>query len=1855
MKIKFKKKFAILLTSVVCLLLTSFSAFADGLVKVVPADTTISTSKQITIKINISNINNLYAFAADINYVPGVLKPVSVTKGTALSMNGTVNTFFQYSINKKDGKIIIGLTQEANIGTNITHPETAVIIKFESINSGYCPITLSNVGLLAPNAKTKYAATLSKGTVTVKAVNAKPVNVFFSPSNHGTIIPATFNVAIKTGPVRNLYGFATEINYNPNIIELLEVKEGNFLSQGDSIPTIFMKKIDNKNGHCIIGITRSSSPPSGISSGRDTTIAWLKFKTVGPGTSELKFSNTGLIAPNGITHYQVVTINGKVVTTLNPNHVVVSFNPDKLSVHEGETKHCMITLDNVSNLYGFAADLHFNPKLVKVTSLKEGPFLNRQGNDQTSFVYRIDSVSGKVVIGITRLGDTTGVSAFANAELCTINFEGKAHGNDSLYLRNVGLIAPNGTTEYPYLAQSAALSVIPKSGGVIKGVVTDSKTGLPIEGVTVYATGGLYATNKTNSRGEFTINNVPFGLHYHVYAYGNHYANKEISGINVQQKKNQSEVTVVKLNIKMDFVPDAFKIITIHPNPNPDTSFIGKGGTLHRYYIIYNKTTGKPSGGVPVKVHSKNFNRTYFSDGQGIVDVAIRSADIGSGTDGSNENYTITQLNGENLSSPITFICEVYNPIYKKNWDNREYEKLAISFVSAKKSRGSSVELIDNNGDISEGEVLNITRQARGDAGVEFTAGAEAGVKIFGPIEAKAGAEAGVGGNIAVVSEDYYSFPANINGGSDAIAKYILIADGNFNSLDNTLIHLLTLFEQNYDQSTLTNAYIGDRKGLDIGVGANASAEAGVGGNERNGVWIGIGAGANIGANSHVNLDLYTYPQENLNEYSFAVTGNLSANASAGLFLKRKSDYNKDKDDELKAQLHLLDYSGTRGLRFSIVKNKSTNAIEEFKLSFIHRKGHSGYEEIITYYIDGQDVFDRMNATVQEVASLNNMNSGNSNIFVSNTLFSKITNSLFSIIYDIQDNNGAANVYYEKHISQLTDAKSFDLKLGVSLTSVLRAKFGGGKTMEGGKSKLIEKGYWIKGKHLVMEKYDNTIPEIETEYSEILQEIIDNVPFSIRFKVGVVNLLERINPFSKSAATEDDFYIGDAGSYLEITMDDVPLDVDSISCTSWSWYGGAPSLKASSLSAPRLKVAKILKSKAEQSFGMRYGVGGFYQLEPLNTNLLDTCYLTLTYADEDIVGYDESSLKIFLEDKENHSWICVGGVVNLDSNFVRAPITKLGLYTIAPVMPSGTININSANDSTIITPNVTTEFTTDIIYNNDSSIIANDEMITTNLTSGSIVETDLDTTLAGTQLHPVDGIITFHVKPDSTSNVVKISAFSTNGSATGSTFHTFYDNVIPETPKFLSYDVDNESVKLNWNHVTDKDLSGYILYFDFDTLEPYKGYGVILGDTSPVILGADTSYTVSGLLNDSTYYFWVSAYDIYGNESKLSNRFKVTVIPKPVINDTSVCDCNDSIILKAKGQNIIWYSDSLLTDTIAQGDSITVHFANPKKYTYWLTQQINGVTSSAKKVALFVHGTYHLTVDTTICRGESYFAGGKLQSKSGIYYDSLFSQFGCDSIVTSKLSIDSLPDITLGKDTTLCHSNSITLDPGVFQSYLWNTGSVSKTLTVDSAGQFYVTVTDSIGCQTTSKAINISYYAKQEKPVIGQGDTVVDLNKKTSSSYTSTATQQNLNYLWNITPDNAYDKIVPENNKLTINWNVSFRGKAFISVGIFKQCDTVFSDTVVVRVFSTVGIQNQKIAKYIQIYPNPAYNELTIENTSQTKCESISIYNIQSHLLNRIPFHQKKIEINISDFANGIYLIKIKTMQGLVVKKFVKE
>ncbi len=80
---------------------------------------------------------------------------------------------------------------------------------------------------------------------------------------------------------------------------------------------------------------------------------------------------------------------------------------------------------------------------------------------------------------------------------------------------------------------------------------------------------------------------------------------------------------------------------------------------------------------------------------------------------------------------------------------------------------------------------------------------------------------------------------------------------------------------------------------------------------------------------------------------------------------------------------------------------------------------------------------------------------------------------------------------------------------------------------------------------------------------------------------------------------------------------------------------------------------------------------------------------------------------------------------------------------------------------------------------------------------------------------------------------------------------------------------------------------------------------------------------------------------------------------------------------------------------------------------------------------------------------------------------------------------------------------------------------------------------------------------------------------------------------------------------------------------------------------------NEKIA--FSLFPNPASDKLNIEISGSIGEKSLSVYNIQGQLMWQQTARQEKLEIDIARLSKGLYLLKLITTEGSVVKKFIKE
>ena len=91
---------------------------------------------------------------------------------------------------------------------------------------------------------------------------------------------------------------------------------------------------------------------------------------------------------------------------------------------------------------------------------------------------------------------------------------------------------------------------------------------------------------------------------------------------------------------------------------------------------------------------------------------------------------------------------------------------------------------------------------------------------------------------------------------------------------------------------------------------------------------------------------------------------------------------------------------------------------------------------------------------------------------------------------------------------------------------------------------------------------------------------------------------------------------------------------------------------------------------------------------------------------------------------------------------------------------------------------------------------------------------------------------------------------------------------------------------------------------------------------------------------------------------------------------------------------------------------------------------------------------------------------------------------------------------------------------------------------------------------------------------------------------------------------------------------------------------------------SGVGVhENEKQQLDVKVYPNPANNYVFIELKESTEKITIEIFDMPGNLVKAATFGnpQKYTSIPVEDLSRGLYSIRIKSVNGLAVRKFVKE
>lgn len=480
-------------------------------------------------------------------------------------------------------------------------------------------------------------------------------------------------------------------------------------------------------------------------------------------------------------------------------------------------------------------------------------------------------------------------------------------------------------------------------------------------------------------------------------------------------------------------------------------------------------------------------------------------------------------------------------------------------------------------------------------------------------------------------------------------------------------------------------------------------------------------------------------------------------------------------------------------------------------------------------------------------------------------------NILFYFFREIgymQQNGYDITVEYEKYVYDTVASNPIKFKLNIALVLDGSIGLNGGCFTE--KNILLERGTWVTGSVYPLEQYtDDSYTSVVMDVEEVPQALLDNL-------VGAKGILDSTFTYYQDTvlATNTHFQMGE--SYLDIPAGAL-AEGTLIGSYNWSWWGNSSRVKSWKLNEREFRFRNLIKERMQEFYGLHYGIGGFYHLVPDSLGLATPSTFTMAYSDEEVMDIDENKLSMYLWDDSVKVWVYLGGVVNPDSNWVRAQIEEFGEYTLAPTMPASGFNLIPDPDSLAANGTAVCQVTSETIYNNDGTAVEGGVLFTISTTGGEILTEDADTTLEGIQVLTSGGTISFEIQAPEVGWIAYVYAQSVVGEATGWTRIWFIDTTPPAQPTGLEAEIaDTNAVLVTWDANEEEDVLGYMIYYDTDTLPPWDGTSPY-GPPSPISVEPCTSRIVYlADLGDSVYWFALSCVDMSGNESELSTVVRIT-------------------------------------------------------------------------------------------------------------------------------------------------------------------------------------------------------------------------------------------------------------------------------------------------------------------------------------------------------------------------------------------
>lgn len=395
-------------------------------------------------------------------------------------------------------------------------------------------------------------------------------------------------------------------------------------------------------------------------------------------------------------------------------------------------------------------------------------------------------------------------------------------------------------------------------------------------------------------------------------------------------------------------------------------------------------------------------------------------------------------------------------------------------------------------------------------------------------------------------------------------------------------------------------------------------------------------------------------------------------------------------------------------------------------------------------------------------------------------------------------------------------------------------------------------------------------------------------------------------------------------------------------------------------------------------------------------------------------------------------------------------------------------------------------------------------------------------------------------------------------------------------------------------------------------------------DTLQTINGCDSIIRLS--LNVTPTYFYeetktICENDVYNFHGKLVNK---PGIYYDSLTTSAGCDSIYKLVLKT-------HPTYFFEKTVTTCEDQPYYFAGKhlnKTGVYFDTLVSSNGCDSIYKLNLTVHPTYHKDISANICRGESYMFNGRELKNSGVYYDTLQTINGCDSIIRLRLNVN--PTYLFESTETICDNDFYDFrgrqlnKPGVYyDSLIATTGcdSIYKLVLktnptffeefsaiicadeyydfagkhLNKTGVYYDSLISKYGCDSVYK-LNLTVYPTYQKDIsanICRGESYMFNGRELKNSgvyYDTLTTIHGCDSIFRLALNVNPTYIFEDTITICDNEVYHFRGKQLNRPGIY--CDSLIATTGCDSIYKLVLKTNPTFFKetFATICKNEYYN-----------------------------------------------------------------